>query len=130
MALDVAGQIGTIGCHGWSGTIASARNNPDVFSRPGVNYSGFQLLQKRAPSSSIQTVTVTITAADALTVKKEAESYVGTVVKIRDPLYQVWNSVRVDDVIISIKTCKGNSGRAGTQAVARVDISWTLEALQ
>ena len=130
MALDIAGQIGIIGCHGWDGTIAAARTTPDVFTRPGVDYSGFQILQKRAPLSPIKTVTVTISAVDAITVKKTAESYIGTIVKIRDPLFQVWEAVRVDDAVITVKVCKGNSGVSGVQAVARVDISWTLEALQ
>lgn len=130
MALTVAGKIGLINCHGWSGTISAARNAPDVFSRPGVNYSGFQLLQKRAPASSVQTVTVAVSAVEALALKVQAEATIGTVVKIIDPFAKEWESVRVDDAIVTIKACRGNSGTLGTQAVARVDIIWTLEALQ
>jgi hypothetical protein len=130
MALTVAGKIGLIECHGWSGTIASARSTPDVYSRPGLDFSGFQILQRRAPASQIQTTTAAVSSVQALSIKTQAEASVGTIVRVVDPFAKEWASVRVDDVAVTIKACRGNSGTIGTQAVARVDITWTLEAQQ
>lgn len=128
MPLTTAGTIGSITCHGWRGTIAAARNVVDTYSRPGVNFSGFQVLARRAPSSQVQTVTVSTSTVDAAKVRKDAEAMVGTVVKVVDPFGREWPSVRIDDVTVAIMACRGMSPISGTQAAARVEITWTMEA--
>lgn len=130
MPLTVAGKIGLINCHGWSGTIASARSVPDVYRRPGVRFSGSQELYFGAPSSQIQTTTAAVSSVEALSIKAQAEASVNTIVRVVDPFAKEWASVFVDNVAVTIKACRGNSGTLGTQAVARVDITWTLEAQQ
>lgn len=130
MPLTIAGTIGGIPCHGWTGTIAAARSVLDVFNRPGVDYSGFQILHRRAPSSQIQTVSVATTTTEAQATKTSAEAMVGTVVRVVDHLGKEWESVRIDDVSVTVRACRGLSASAGVQAAARVDISWTMEAQQ
>lgn len=128
MALEVVGKIGAIKCHGWSGTIAAARNVVDVYTRPGVDLSGFQVLHRRAPQSRVVTATVCTSVTEAEAAVVAAEKLVGTLAKITDPLAREWASVRVDEAAITISACRGASAKAGTQAAYRVDVEWTLEA--
>jgi hypothetical protein len=129
MALVAAGTIGSVTCHGWSGTLAGGRNVVDQFVRPGVDFSGFQNLHKRAPASSIQTTTVCVSLSQAAALRTTVEAMPGTVVKVVDPFAKTFPVVRVDDVQIVMRACRGNGPTVGSVAAYRVEISWTLEVV-